>query len=95
MNTTTATGTRYIAKCKSIRCPGQVFSWVGSEPNRYGRGTKAKPCPSCGTHNYGTAVKGTYAEQVTCSEKCTASASHRCSCSCGGENHGADFGGLQ
>jgi len=94
-STATATGTRYIAKCKGGRCNGQTFSWVGGTPNRYGKGTKAKACPACGVHNYGTAVKGTYAEAVVCSERCTASASTRCSCSCSGENHGADYGGLR
>ena len=89
--TTTQTGTRYLAKCKSLRCTGQAFSWVGSAPNRYGKGTKAKACPSCGVPNYGTAVKGTYAEAVACNERCTTSNSARCSCSCSGQNHGADF----
>lgn len=91
MNTTTATGTRFIATCKNC---GKVRSYVGGKVDRYGMDVRWTTC-TCGKAQKAKAVKGTYSERVVCSEKCTAAASHKCSCSCGGENHGADFGGLR
>lgn len=47
---------------------------------------------ACGGPMVGRLIEGTHNDAIACDGRCTAAKGHRCECSCGGANHGADHG---
>jgi hypothetical protein len=55
-------------------------------------GDKWVTCPGCSKRAVLKLVEGTYNPDHKCDVRCTSAKGHVCSCSCGGANHGADWG---
>lgn len=47
-------------------------------------------CPACGMSAAVLEVEGIRRDEIPCDRRCTGARGHRCECSCGGLNHGAD-----
>ena len=96
MTTTTTAPTReyrYIGKCKG--CGNVVSVLSGTKPDRYGfmsgfGRTRNCRAEGCGRLFSFKVVSGTYTADRACDPRCTSSKSHKCSCACGGLNHGLD-----
>lgn len=47
-------------------------------------------CDHCQKPMQGNEIEGKVNTAVTCDVRCTSAVGHKCECSCGGANHGAD-----
>ena len=66
-------------------------AWGGGKPTVYGGDTEMGLCPTCGqAMKYGQ-IEGRFIAEHKCDARCSSARGHNCECSCGGENHGADW----
>lgn len=85
-------------RCKTVR---RVDGWLEKLTNgrdRFGnqryvtRETWPQLACSCGHHTQGIQrIQGVTTDH-TCDARCTSARGHQCECSCGGANHGRDWG---
>lgn len=88
---------RYIAKCKDCNTYTSALIHNVNQANQTGdlheiRGYKCLHCRRCGKSRIARWVKGKYSEKHKCGSRCMASTGPNCECSCGGKNHGANYG---
>lgn len=84
MTTATATPIRYIAKCRN----GHVAQAACFADLVNGVFVKC----ACGSFGHGFAMTVKHVAEKKCGSVCMGAQGPSCSCSCGGENHGAGRG---
>lgn len=83
---------RYMARCQRRLCKAvYAIDVPESWPHPYFV-ADFNACRECKQHGVLTfrQVKGTVTNHV-CDARCTSAKGHKCECSCGGANHGADY----
>lgn len=72
--------------------PGAYLTYRGTDGTRIYDGDSMGLCPGCARPMTWGYLQAVTVPEVRCDARCTHARGHKCDCSCGGANHGKQWG---